>query len=217
MSALEHVDVAELIARARALAETGERRILGITGAPGAGKTTVTQQIIEALGPELAAFVPMDGFHLANSTLLAWDRRDRKGAWDTFDAEGYVHLLGRLRVQGTAEGQSAEIIHAPDFDRNIDESVGSALPVLPTVPLIVTEGNYLLSPEGSWGRVAGLLDESWFIDVDDATRLERLTERHVRHGMPRDDAAAWAAGTDQANAERVALNKVRATSVFVVS
>ena len=110
----------------------GQRHLLGITGAPGAGKTKVAQDIVDKLGPDLAAFVPMDGFHLSNHTLIAWRRRDRKGAWDTFDADGYVHLLRRLRHQ------EEEIVHAPDFDRDVDESIGSALPIRREVPLIVT-------------------------------------------------------------------------------
>lgn len=209
--ASECVTVDELVARARTLANAGERRILGITGAPGAGKTTVTRQIVSALGPDLAAFVPMDGFHLSNATLIAWNRRARKGAWDTFDAEGYVHLLDRL------QSQTDEVVHAPDFDRDVDESIGSAIPVPPRTPLVITEGNYLLSEQGSWHRVAALLDESWYLDTDDATRLERLTGRHMQHGMSHRDAAAWAAGTDQANAELVARGRARATAIFTVA
>src|SRR4029453_8603421 len=92
------LSVAQLVERARGRAEQGGRRLLGITGAPGAGKSTVARAVVEELGPELCALVPMDGFHLANVTLIAWGRRDRKGAWDTFDADGYVHLLRRLRT-----------------------------------------------------------------------------------------------------------------------
>ena len=32
-----------------------------------------------------------------------------------------------------------------DFNRDVDESIGSALPIRREVPLIVTEGNYLLT------------------------------------------------------------------------
>ena len=145
------LSVAQLVERARGLAEQGGRRLLGITGAPGAGKSTVARAVVEELGPELCALVPMDGFHLANVTLIAWGRRDRKGAWDTFDADGYVHLLRRLR------DQTEEYVHAPDFYREIEESIGSARPVHRDVPLVVTEGNYLLSGEGAWPQVAGLL------------------------------------------------------------
>jgi pantothenate kinase len=103
------VGLADLVERARALAVPGQRHLLGITGVPGAGKTKVAQDVVDKLGPNLAAFVPMDGFHLSNHTLIALGRRDPKGAWDTFDADGYVHLLRRLR------NQEEEIVYAPDF------------------------------------------------------------------------------------------------------
>src|SRR4029453_3993897 len=93
------LSLAELVQRAGALAGTGRRHLLGLTGAPGGGKDKVAQDIIDKLGPDLAAFVPMGGFHLSNQTLIRWGRRDRKGAWDTFDADGYVPLLRRLRNQ----------------------------------------------------------------------------------------------------------------------
>ena len=98
---------AELVERARSLAESGGRRLLGITGAPGTGKSTLARTIVDALGPKRCVLVPMDGFHLANATLIAWGRRDRKGAWDTFDADGYVHLLRRLRDQAARRHQFA--------------------------------------------------------------------------------------------------------------
>ncbi|MFX4270814.1 nucleoside/nucleotide kinase family protein [Propionibacteriaceae bacterium Y1685] len=212
MDDAELVTLAELVRRATTLAKAGRRRILGIVGAPGAGKSTVAQLLVEELGPDRAVIVPMDGFHLSNVTLRAWGRRDRKGAWDTFDADGYVHLLRRLRAgdHGPRDG----VIHAPDFDREVDESIGSAIPVRAEVPLVITEGNYLLSDLGAWGQVRGLLDESWFIDLDDDTRIERLVERHRHHGMDTDQAATWARGTDQANAETVRPGRALADHVL---
>src|SRR4029453_4358822 len=117
------LSLAELVQRAGALAVTGRRHLLGITGAPGAGKSKVAQDILDKLGPDLAAFVPMDGFHLSNHTLISWGRRNRKGGWAPFDPGGYVHLLRRRRHQ------EEEIVHAHDFDRAVDESIGSALPI----------------------------------------------------------------------------------------
>lgn len=203
--------VADLVERARAMAVPGQRRLLGITGAPGAGKSKIAREIVDKLGPDLAALVPMDGFHLSNDTLIAWGRRGRKGAWDTFDAEGYVQLLRRLR------NQEEEIVHAPDFDRNVDESIGSALPIRRDVPLIVTEGNYLLSDVGGWAGVAALLDESWYLQVDDSTRLRRLTSRHQLHGMSQQEADVWARTTDQDNAVLVAESSSRADLVITVA
>jgi fructokinase len=204
------LSLANLVERARALAVPGQRHLLGITGAPGAGKSKVAQDVIDKLGPDLAAFVPMDGFHLSNHTLVAWGRRGRKGAWDTFDAEGYVQLLRRLRNQ-------EEIVHAPDFDRDVDEAIGSALPIRPQVPLIVTEGNYLLTDLGGWAGVAPLLDESWYLQLDEATRLQRLTYRHQQHGMNHEQADVWARTTDQDNAVLIAESMPRADLVITMA
>jgi len=204
------LSVAQLVERARDLAEQGGRRLLGITGAPGTGKSTLARVVVDALGPRRSVLVPMDGFHLANATLIAWGRRDRKGAWDTFDADGFVHLLRRLR------GQAEEYVHAPDFDRDIEESIGSARPVHRDVPLVVTEGNYLLSREGAWPQVGGLLDETWYIDVEPTTRRERLVRRHEQHGKSHAEAEAWTDGSDEANARLIAATQTRADLVVTV-
>jgi fructokinase len=211
LQSLDAAGLTELLERARALAVPGQRHLLGITGAPGAGKSKVAQDLIDKLGSDLAAFVPMDGFHLSNHTLITWRRRGRKGAWDTFDADGYVHLLRRLR------DQEEEIVHAPDFNRDVDESIGSALPIRRDVPLIVTEGNYLLTDLGGWAGVAPLLDESWYLQIDEATRLQRLTYRHQRHGMNHEQADAWARTTDQANAVLIAQCMPRADLVITLA
>ena len=204
------LSVAQLVERAHGLAEQGTRQLLGITGAPGAGKSTVAAAVVDTLGPRVCALVPMDGFHLANATLIAWGRRDRKGAWDTFDADGYVHLLRRLR------DQAEEYVHAPDFDRDVEESIGSARPVHRDVPLIVTEGNYLLATEGGWPQVAGLLDETWYLDVDPALRRDRLVRRHEAHGKTHAEAEAWTDGSDEANAVLIAATRARADLVVTV-
>ena len=69
------------------LLATRERRILGIVGPPGAGKSTLAATLLAAHGAAVQV-VPMDGFHLANSELERLGRHQRKGAPDTFDAAG---------------------------------------------------------------------------------------------------------------------------------
>jgi pantothenate kinase len=135
--------LAQLLERARRLAVAGERRILDITGAPGSGKSTLAAALVEALAPE-AMLAGMDGFHLANRELERLGRRDRKGAADTFDADGYVGLLRRLR------DPREELVYGPEFRREIEEPIACAVPVPREIPLVVTEGNDLLVDGGRW-------------------------------------------------------------------
>jgi pantothenate kinase len=189
----------ELLTRTRELASQGTRRLLGIAGPPGAGKSTLAARLVAALGKDSAVLVPMDGFHLADAELARLGRAGRKGAPDTFDAWGYAALLRRLR-----ERRPGETVYAPGFDRELDQPVAGSLPVPPEVPLVVTEGNYLLLDDADWRPVRALLDESWYVHTDQELRLRRLIDRHERYGKSPADAARWACGSDEANARRVA-------------
>ncbi|PPF90014.1 nucleoside/nucleotide kinase family protein [Subtercola sp. Z020] len=211
----EELRLEDLLSQARDLASTGRRHVLGFTGAPGAGKSTVAEQVVEALGPELAVLVPMDGFHLANEVLLALGRRDRKGAHDTFDAAGYAALMQRIRAQETTTltGDDA-IVYAPRFARELEEPIGSSLPIRPETPLIVTEGNYLLLETGSWPAARAVIDQVWFLAPHEKVRHERLVRRHEAYGKSHDEAELWALGSDQRNAELIESTAGRADRVL---
>ena len=196
--------------RIEALLADGRRKVLGLVGAPGAGKSTLAAALLDGLGAA-AQVVPMDGFHLANVELHRLGRADRKGAPDTFDSAGYVALLQRLRAQR----DDGEIVYAPEFRREIEEPVAGAIAVLPTTRLVVTEGNYLLHDAGAWTGVAALLDEVWYVDIDDAVREERLIQRHRRFGRGDEEARAWVARTDAPNARLVAATRARAHHVVM--
>jgi pantothenate kinase len=185
------------VARARALVGPGHRRVLlGVTGPPGAGKSTLATALEEALGPS-AAVVGMDGFHLANVELRRLGRIDRKGAPDTFDPDGYVALLGRLRHHPERRH------YAPAYDRTIEEAVAGAVPVDPHVTLVITEGNYLLVEQPPWDQVGALLDEVWYCELDDSVRTARLLERHRRYGKSEEEARRFVSGNDAPNARLV--------------
>lgn len=190
--------------RLDALMEGSGRRVLGIAGLPGAGKSTLVAQLLAHVGSG-AVGVPMDGFHLANAELARLDRAARKGASDTFDAAGYVALLRRLRAP-----VPGETVYAPAFHREIEEPVAGEIAVPADTRLVITEGNYLLLDEGPWKDVRGLLDEVWFVDVDDAQRQEQLLARHMRYGRSRQQALDWIENTDEPNARRIALTASRA-------
>jgi pantothenate kinase len=202
----DEVDLEEAVWRAASLADAGRRVVLGVAGPPGAGKSTVAAAVAQALGPAAAVLVPMDGFHLAGAALRRLGRAERKGAPDTFDRAGFVALLARLR------DASGEVVWAPEFRREIEEPVAGAIAVDPAVPLVVTEGNYLLL----WPEVRPLLDECWWAAVPDPVRRERLTDRHAAYGKEAAAARAWAEGPDEANARLVAPGRVLADLVVRV-
>lgn len=193
----------------RLLAAPG-RVLLGIVGPPGAGKSTLAAAVVQHVGAA-AARVPMDGFHLADVELDRLGRRDRKGAADTFDGHGYLALLARIRTQ------TDDVVYAPAFDRDLEQPVAGAVAVLPTARLVVTEGNYLLDDEPPWDQVASLLDETWYVHLDDGARRRRLVARHERFGKPPDAARAWESSVDQPNAERTAAARDRADRVVDLS
>jgi pantothenate kinase len=200
------ITTAEAIDRARALASRGGRTILGITGPPGGGKSTLAQAIADELAGQ-AVLVGMDGFHLAQAELVRLGRAERKGALDTFDGAGYVALLRRLRAN------TDDVVYAPDFRREIEEPINSAIAVPRDVPLVITEGNYLLVDSGPWAQIRELLDEAWYVQQDEETRLRLLIARHIAFGKEPDFAREWVMRSDQRNAELIATTRPRADTL----
>lgn len=205
----EAVTFEELTAAARALITPGGRRILGITGAPGSGKSTLGETLVAALDGQ-AVLVGLDGFHLAGAELDRLGRKPRKGAADTFDAAGYVHLLRRLRAREDAT------VYTSFFDRSLEESIACAVPVPREVPLIITEGNYLLVDQGPWQPVRKLLDVCWFLEPGEDVRFDRLIARHMSYGRTAEEAYERSHGSDQRNAELIESTRSHADRILRV-
>jgi pantothenate kinase len=206
--------IADLLTRdAIALASDSQRAILGIAGSPGAGKSTLVDELLERVravkGDDWVAHVPMDGFHLADAQLDRIGARARKGAPDTFDATGYAHLLERIRREVD------EPVYVPGFDRTLEQPLAAALVVMPSARLVVTEGNYLLLDDPQWQRARRAMDAVWFVASEEAARVQRLVARHIQFGKSPDEARAWVATTDQRNSDLVAATAGRADRVIV--
>jgi len=175
----------------------GGRALVGLVGAPGAGKSTLAALLAARL--RRSCVVPMDGFHLSNAVLKALGRLDRKGAPDTFDAEGFKALLMRIGQRGPGD------VYYPVFHREMEESIAAEGVVSSENDVVLVEGLYLLH----WG-LKDLFTEVWFIDVDNDVRVERLIERRLHLGYGRNDAEAWARGSDARNADVVNATRAQA-------
>lgn len=205
---VDRSDVDGLVARARSLATRGGRRLLGITGSPGAGKSTLAADVVAALDGD-AVLLPMDGFHLAQEVLEDLGRTATKGAIDTFDVGGFVHLLARVRAA------DEEVVYAPTFRRDLEEPIAGAVAIRRETPLVVVEGNYLLADAPGWRRVRDLLDETWFVDPGTPRRRAWLIERHMAFGRDHAAAVARSDGSDQVNAELIESTRERADVLVV--
>jgi pantothenate kinase len=206
--ALLSAGVQQAVADLRLRLATRNRTLLGIVGAPGSGKSTFAACLSELMGADSTRVVPMDGFHLGNAVIDGTALKARKGASDTFDVGGYASLLQRLARADEA------VVYAPDFRRSIGEPIGASIAIPADVPLVITEGNYLLADNKPWQQVRAQLDEVWFLDTPDVQRLSRLVDRHVHFGKERKDAEAWAYGSDEANAQLIDATRHRADRII---
>lgn len=184
------------------------RVIVGICGAPGAGKSTFAALLATELNsgePGTAVVVPMDGFHLAASVIATDDRANRRGAPDTFDPDGFAAMLSRLRANTDL------VVYAPEYRRAIEDPVAGAIAVPRECRVVITEGNYLLLPEPAWRRVRACLDEVWFLEApDEGLRVDKLIERHESFGKTAQQAREHVIESDESNAALVAGHRTEA-------
>jgi len=197
----------ELATRVERLLADGQRVLLGITGPPGAGKSTLAAEIVDHVGAD-AVGVPMDGFHLADVELDRLNIRHRKGAIETFDGYGYLALLRQLHAR------PPHIVYAPAFDRDIEQPVAGSIPVFADTRLVVTEGNYLLDGQPPWPSVRELLTQVWYVDAPPEVWQRRLVARHEQFGKSPEHALAWVRDVDGPNANRIALCRHKADLVL---
>lgn len=167
------------------------RFIVALAGPPASGKSTLAEDLAARIGPG-ARVVPMDGFHYDDAVLKARGLRARKGAPETFDARGFIHLMQRLRDE--------DEVAIPVFDRSLEISRNAADIVAPADRILIVEGNYLLLDAEPWHVLPAMFDLTVFLDVPEEELVRRLTDRWRHYGKTEEAAKAWIAGNDLPNA-----------------
>jgi pantothenate kinase len=191
------IDVRSLADRLRGFSDQRARTLVGLCGPPGVGKSTLAATLAASLGPATAAVLPMDGFHLSNQVLVTLGLSDRKGAPETFDVDGFAATLARL------SDPMEPVVYVSEFRRDLDESVAGAVAIHQSVPVVIVEGNYLLSRDPSWRRARSHLNEVWYLHIDETVRTQRLVSRHKHFGRSHEEAVAWVHDVDDLNARRI--------------
>ena len=185
-----------LARRIGAVAYTGKRRVVALAGPPASGKSTLAETLER--NDSTMQVVPMDGFHLDNALLIERGLLSRKGAPETFDVAGFIHLIRRLKTE--------DDVVFPRFDRSLDMSIAGAGIIRPETTTILVEGNYLMLDQPVWRDLRQIWDLSVGIDVSLQVLEQRLLQRWIDHGYTPQDAQAKAEGNDLPNAKLVLEN-----------
>ncbi|KAF2278088.1 phosphoribulokinase/uridine kinase [Westerdykella ornata] len=207
------------------------RLLIAISGIPGSGKTTLAAVVAKKLedlhdrhspgitnGAPLAAFIPMDGYHLSRSQLDALPdpvtAHARRGAAFTFDGQSFLALVKKLREPLCTETKT---LYAPSFDHSVMDPVADDIAIAPSVRIIIFEGNYLSLNKSPWNEAAALMDELWFVEVDFAVARKRLVHRHVKAGIAKDaeEAARRAEENDLVNGREIVDGRLEVQEIII--
>jgi pantothenate kinase len=188
-------DIPALTADIEATRSDG-RIIIGLAGPPASGKSTLAQSIVDELNRRngrVAVVLPMDGFHLSSFQLHEQDIAQIKGAPETFDVDGLIATLSRVRLP------MRTTVYVPDYIRTMHEPIAASIAIKDQTKVVIVEGNYLLLQSPGWRDVRQYLDQAWFLNVDWDVCRERLVARQVAGGRSPDEAREWVDRSDKAN------------------
>ncbi|OIW29013.1 P-loop containing nucleoside triphosphate hydrolase protein [Coniochaeta ligniaria NRRL 30616] len=211
------------------------RLLIAIGGIPGSGKTTLATTLVTLLNARhqsttpstsapLAAYIPMDGYHLTRAHLSSLPdpilAHARRGAEFTFDGVSFLSLITSLRAPSPQPPSSSSqtTIYAPSFDHALKDPVPNSIPILPLPghAVVVVEGIYVLLDKEPWREAAGMFDLRVYLRVERDKARERLVGRHVAAGIAgsREEAEARVRENDLVNGDLVEGLMVRVDVVL---
>ncbi|MFK0162869.1 nucleoside triphosphate hydrolase [Rhizobium sp. NPDC090279] len=198
--ALEDV-AGEIVARAG----NAKRIMVAIAGPPGAGKSTLADNVVTALKAkgESAEVLPMDGFHMDNAVLIEKGLLKRKGVPESFDVRAFLDIVRAVRA-------ADQEVLVPVFDRSRELAIASARVVSPDHRFIVVEGNYLLFSQGKWAELEGMFDYSIMLAPPMEVLEERLWARWRGYDLDEEAAHAKVYGNDLPNGRLILENRRKA-------
>lgn len=183
--------------------DSSRRAVIAIAGAPGSGKSTLAERLVSRLNEDTtgrAALLPMDGYHYDDRLLIERGLRTRKGAPETFDVLGLIHMLDRLRRNEEDE------IAVPVFDRDLEISRAGARMIPRAVRALIVEGNYLLLGQAPWSRLSAMFDMTVFVDAPEDILRQRLVERWRGYGLSPAEIEAKIECNDLLNGRHITSN-----------
>ncbi|KAJ7771598.1 P-loop containing nucleoside triphosphate hydrolase protein [Mycena metata] len=212
------------------------RFIVGVAGSPAAGKSSFCHRLLRnintllaqdvdasSLAPategDSAILVGLDGWHLTRAELSLFPdaklAHERRGIHWTFDGKGYVAFVQALRLplSSPASPSDLRVVTAPAFSHALKDPTPDAITVYPHHRLVIIEGLYTFLSIPPWTEASALLDERWFLHVDETEACRRLVKRHVETGICPDEGAARlrAEGNDLPNGRFITENMMQPT------
>ncbi|GLQ72347.1 nucleoside/nucleotide kinase family protein [Vibrio penaeicida] len=184
--------------------------LVGISGAPGAGKSTLALALVDALNHEhaiSAQYCPMDGYHFTNKQLHEKQLTKHKGRIDTFDAQSMKKDIDRLRSEDKP-------FYWPAYSRELHNPIKEGVEIRRETRVFIVEGNYIFFNTGEWRCIRDALDLKIFIDVPRDVLKRRLIERHLTGGKSEQEAQNKVNKTDLPNASLISSSSSAADIVI---
>ncbi len=141
--------------------------IIGVAGGTGSGKTTVSQAIVQRVGPERIAFIQHDSYYRELTHLPDEERR----AVNYDHPDSLDNELLRAHLDALCSGNAVDV---PIYDFTIDNRRAEVTRVQPH-PVVLVEGILIFADKDLRDR----MDVKIYVDTDADLRFIRRLERDI--------------------------------------